>query len=364
MGLTSIEWTGKTWNPIKARTREALLVPTKRDPLRVIPAGKVGYHCEHVSPGCKNCYAEAMNHRTLPAWGTGLDYTVPNRGNVEIFLDENVLREPLSWKRPTKIFPCSMTDWVADFVDGDTIDRMLAVAALTPRHTYQFLTKRADRLARHILERHRANCSSCVEVFDIGTGNVRSASWINPLPNVHVGFSAEDQPNFDAHWERMRKLAAAGWFTWCSYEPALGPLNARGAMMEGVDPGLCANCGGGHGFTRCPNYGRVAREKGADGRTPACSNFKRQNFGLGWVVIGGESGSSARPFDLQWARDLIKQGKETGVPVFLKQLGALPLKARMPHPDDAFLRLNNRKGGDWLEWPEDLRVREFPEVRQ
>jgi hypothetical protein len=75
---------------------------------------------------------------------------------------------------------------------------------------------------------------------------------------------------------------------------------------------------------------------------------------LDWVIIGGESGPGARPFHLEWARDVIRQCKDAGTAVFTKQLGANPIEDGRP------LRLCDRKGGDMREWPEDLRVREFP----
>ena len=74
---------------------------------------------------------------------------------------------------------------------------------------------------------------------------------------------------------------------------------------------------------------------------------------------------SARPFDLQWARDVIRQCQAAGVPVFLKQLGARPVApgrwSRTPVWYDIHLR--DHKGGDMSEWPEDLRVRQYPESR-
>jgi protein gp37 len=343
MGQTTIEWTGKTWNPIKARTKEDMLVPTKSDPFRVIPAGKVGYHCERISQGCCNCYACTMNGRTLPAWGTGLDYTVPNRDKVEIFLDEKVLMEPLRWKRPTKIFPCSMTDWAADFVTDEMMDRMLAVAALTPWHTYQFLTKRADRLATRLkpgrdaghgftvwegaqastfaamvamlpsVDPHALNRASAWQdkYYPEGDGFMRR--W--PLPNVQLGFSAEDQPNFDARSQHMRKLATAGWFVWWSYEPALGPVNSRDALWVGPEGGWE------HSYTR-------------------------RNW-LRWAVAGSESGQGARPCDEQWIRSVKNQCVSADVPFFYKQAAVKGRKIPTPELD----------GRKWMQFPEVMHGR-------
>lgn len=113
-----------------------------------------------------------------------------------------------------------------------------------------------------------------------------------------------------------------------------------------------------------------------------------QGINLDWVIIGGESGPGARSCRPEWIRPIIEQCREAGVPVFLKQLGANVVtrndliedvfnnnETGWPDPEvehnihgfredyqgaDCRIRLRDRKGGDWSEWPEDLRVREFP----
>lgn len=73
-----------------------------------------------------------------------------------------------------------------------------------------------------------------------------------------------------------------------------------------------------------------------------------------WILIGGESGPGARPMALEWARSLLDQGRQAGIPVFVKQLGSAYAKQTG----------GSSKGGDWTLWPEDLRVREVPQVEQ
>ena len=89
--------------------------------------------------------------------------------------------------------------------------------------------------------------------------------------------------------------------------------------------------------------------------------------GIHWVIIGGESGHGARPFDIAWARSVIEQCRAAGVACFVKQLGArlwAPNTELIPGVIvSAEVKLRNHKGGDPSEWPEDLRVRQFPEVR-
>src|SRR5258708_16196189 len=122
---SAIEWTDATWTPIRART------------------DNVGWHCEHVSEGCRNCYAEGINRRL----GTGLSFKPALK--PALFLDEKMLLAPLKWKKPRTIFVCSMTDLFADFVRDEWIDRMFAVMALCPQHRFQVLTKRAQRMREY-----------------------------------------------------------------------------------------------------------------------------------------------------------------------------------------------------------------------
>jgi protein gp37 len=77
--------------------------------------------------------------------------------------------------------------------------------------------------------------------------------------------------------------------------------------------------------------------------------------GIHWVIVGGESGHGARPFDLQWARSILSQCRDQRVPCFMKQIGRRPTDGGIP------IAVSDFKGGDPQEWPEELRVREFPE---
>src|SRR5258706_9709148 len=167
MGAKSdIEWTDASWTPIRART----------------PDGKTGWHCEHASEECRFCYAEAFNRRL----GTGLDFKPGHRKDIEIFLDSRMLLFPLQWKRPRKIFVCSMTDLFADFVPDDFIDQMFAVMALSPRHTFQVLTKRPLRMRDYLSDNNR---TLHIARAGAGLGDLWWGSWLKPwpLPNVWLG---------------------------------------------------------------------------------------------------------------------------------------------------------------------------------
>lgn len=277
MGDTSIQWTGKTWNPIRARNRKT---------------GKVGWFCEHVSEGCRNCYAERMNRNTY--FGNGLDYKPQSLDQVELFLDEEILRQSLRWRKPTMVFPCSMTDIFGRFVKDEWIVKMFSVMAQSSQHTFQVLTKRAERMH---------------EVSENIPGLI---DW----PNVWLGVSVENQKTAAERISILLDTRAAKH--WVSAEPLLEPLH------------LC-------GIGGCCSY---------------------REYELDWMVIGGESGPNARPFHLEWARDIIAQLGEADIPVapFVKQLGSNPVEDGMP------INLKDKKGGNPSEWPEDLRVREFPKA--
>ncbi len=337
MGNTKIEWSNKTWNPLKARLREpSQLLNKATGEVRIIPAGKVGYHCEHISPGCVHCYAESMNGRCLPAWGTGLEYNVPNQDKVEIFLDEEVLLQPFKWKPGTMAFVCSMTDLFADFVPDEMIDRVNAVMALCPWVTFQVLTKRAARLFCYYSDMGRVGEQVAGRMWDIVTTvKVDLTTPKFPLLNVWLGVSAENQKYADERVEFLLRTPAARRFI--SYEPAIEAVKFR-------FPHFALNLG-------LPNPD--------------------------WVIIGGESGPGARPFDLQWARDVIELCKLGKIAVFFKQAGARPYvnvkdlaahqrawpySKQFPEGDRIYTKLKDRKGGNLHELPCDLFVREFPEI--
>ncbi|MGB4946897.1 MAG: DUF5131 family protein, partial [Candidatus Competibacter denitrificans] len=121
MSARKIEWTEQTWNPVTG--------------------------CTKVSPGCKHCYAERMALRlqamAAPGYARGFALT----------LQDDRLGQPLGRKKPTLYFVCSMADLFHEDVPDAFIDRVLATIHRTPWHTYQFLTKRAERLPEFFANR-------------------------------------------------------------------------------------------------------------------------------------------------------------------------------------------------------------------
>src|SRR5690606_9421890 len=297
---TNIEWTDETWNPV------------------------VG--CSPVSEGCRNCYAAREAIRL--AGNPNPEVSGPYIGTAEmrglgrfrrpVFTGivrgvEGRLTEPLRWKKPRRVFVNSMSDLFHPAVPFEVVDRVFAVMAITPRHVYQVLTKRPDRMAEYMngLDPERVinaagdlfgdegwswvsnwmeGWSRPHEVPDDGNpcnGTVKR--W--PLPNVWLGTSVEDQAAADERIPHLIETPAAVRFLSC--EPLLGPVDL--SSWIGNPP----VCGPGSERTWLPD------EAGVD-----------------WVIVGGESGPKARPCDVQWILRIVKQCKRAAVPVFVKQLGA------------------------------------------
>ncbi len=235
--MTKIQWTDTTWNPVTG--------------------------CTKVSPGCLNCYAEKMAKR-LQAMGQ------PKYADgFKVKLHPDVFDKPLHWKKPRKIFVCSMSDLFHEDVPIAFIDCVIHTMAVCPQHKFQLLTKRPERMK-----------------FVLGGKGV--------LPNVWLGVTAEDQQR--AH-ERIPPLhAAPAAVRFLSLEPLLGPI-FLGSYLIGIDQ----------------------------------------------VIVGGESGPNRRECKIEWVRDIVEQCRSAGVAVFVKQL----------HIDGKLVK-------DIEQFPEDLRIREFP----
>jgi len=307
--------------------------------------------CSSASAGCLNCWAKQFSRRfSKPGqWGEGWE-----RGPR--FRPEE-LEKPLHWRKPRRILTCSVGDLFHEDVYFGHVAAMFAVMASTPQHTYLVLTKRHERMAHFFewLERTAANAQVLFlndplswrrgqilagaalrkSIKTRAATEIAEAGW--PLSNVWLGCSVEDQAAADARLPILLELAARGWHTWASVEPLLGP----------VDLQLDAGCesGGPQGWIASP--------------------------GPEWVVVGGEAGPGARPCRVEWVRDVVRQCREAGTACYVKQIGARPRannvigwNAHMEwNPDGYSPRLRSRSGADPDEWPPDLRVREFPEVK-
>lgn len=276
--------------------------------------------CAKVSPGCKNCYAavdtfaRVSASRGLPLWG--------EQAARHVTSDDN-WRKPLRWNREAaamgerrKVFCASLSDV---FEARDDLDphraRLWELIEATPALDWLLLTKRPEEIMQRIPER-----------------------WRDGLPaSVWVGTTVENQEMAEARIPHLLRVPARIRFLSC--EPLLDELDLS-AFLQAARDGL--------------------------GDGPRA---------IDQVIIGGESGPKARPLDLAWARKLVQQCLAAGVKPFVKQLGAKPVLdlrttgnfrthngARQFEMTATSVPLRDRAGGDMDEWPEDLRIRQFPEV--
>lgn len=215
-GSTSIEWTEQTWNPVTG--------------------------CTKISPGCKHCYAETMANR-LQAMGTpGYEH-----GFSSISLMYDRLRQPLQRKKPTVYFVNSMSDLFHDQVPFAFVDLVFDTIRSTPRHQYQVLTKRADRMADYFGSRRAPD-------------------------NVWLGVSVENKKHGIPRIQYLQQIRAKIRFL--SIEPLLEDVGIL--PLEGIH----------------------------------------------WVIVGGESGSLARPMAESWVINILDQCKSQDISFFFKQWGS------------------------------------------
>jgi protein gp37 len=213
---------------------------------------------------------------------TDLPWTKKNAPK-NVILHEDRLDAPLRWAKPRRIFVNSMSDLFHELVPFEFVDRVFAVAALAPRHTFQVLTKRPERMAEYfdpeglperelaILEATRAFVSKGAPYQGKGlTDHLSNRESILPLPNAWLGTSVEDNRVID-RVDYLRRVPAVIRFLSC--EPLIGSLDRLD--LEGVH----------------------------------------------WVIVGGESGPNHRPIETRWVRELCKQSAEAGAAFFFKQWG-------------------------------------------
>lgn len=282
---THIEWTDATWNPITG--------------------------CTLVSDGCKHCYAATLaatrlKHHPSRSGLARLNAAGEAKFTGEVRFNEQWLDQPLRWKKPRRIFVCAHGDLFHENVPDEWIDRVFAVMALAPQHTFQVLTKRSDRMRRYFQAKDAlprvAHVGLTPEIdnplFQDGT------DW--PLPNVWLGVSVEDQSAADERIPDLLATPAAVRFV--SAEPLLGPvdltrINSDDWWLEGGDS-IISNA-----------------LRGWRDSTSARGSSREETSLIDWVIVGGESGKKARPMHPDWARSLRDQCAAAGVAFFFKQWG-------------------------------------------
>jgi protein gp37 len=321
--------------------------------------------CLRKSAGCENCYAERQVHRGLSKQQKGLT-KLTKKGpvwNGKFNVAEHRLDEPIRRTKPTMYFVNSLSDLFFEPVPFELIAASFGVMAAAQRHIFQILTKRPERANEffgwledqaHEVRGHHpqwalddcrlyvvldaARKRKLIDVADRAAILHSGLAW--PLKNVWLGVSVEDQETADRRVPMLRRLPAE--VHWVSQEPQLGPVTYRPDTFE---------------------WKPLSPGPDDDGKLLPP---------IRWIVIGGESGPGARPFDLQWARQTIKETEGSMCSVFVKQLGAKAVDSNTGgnsamrqagwQPTTEAVELEHRKGGEITEWPEDLRVRDWPRV--
>jgi protein gp37 len=325
---TKIEWTDATWNPIRG--------------------------CSVVSEGCRNCYAMQVaarfSQRYWEVWqgstlicsakqklteaearnkvanearnGVVMEVRESSEGQAyaglayrnssgahwtgKVRLIEEHLEDPLRWKRPRRIFVNSMSDLFHESVPDSDIEAIFGVMATAGHHTFQILTKRPERMLDFVSKVKHSTCVAAMIVKGSNThseGGRRSRiktmprGWPWPLRNVWLGVSVEDQKTADERIPLLLQTPAA--VRWISAEPLLGAIDLTRLKPPSVTWMDCLE-------------GREHFGPGVASGGPH----------LDWVVVGGESGSGARPMHPEWVRSIRDQCARAGVPFFFKQWGA------------------------------------------
>lgn len=224
---TNIAWTESTWNP--------------------------WYGCTKVSAGCDNCYM----FRQMRQYGR--DPEVVTRSKTKF-------AQPLRWTSPRRVFTCSWSDWFHKDADAWR-DEAWAIIRATPQHTYQILTKRPGRIARHL-----------------------PADWGDGYPNVWLGVSIESQ---EQAFRAAQLACIPARVRFISAEPLLGPLT-----FDDV-------------------WGPV-ETVGDEGQLYEQSEVLQF---FHWLIVGGESGPNGarRDMALEWASALQDECRRAGVAFFFKQ---------------------------------------------
>ncbi len=242
--MSKIEWTDKTWNPVTG--------------------------CTPISEGCQNCYAARMAKRLAGRFGYTKDD--PFKPGV---VHHNQMDKPYHWKKPQKIFVCSMGDLFHPMNEIKDINSVFIRMCMADWHTYMVLTKRPHEFKKFL---------------SIGTG------WRGMLENVWFGVTAENQKRADERIPILLEITAAVRFV--SVEP----------ILETVD---------------------VVWRGGID-----------------WVIVGPETGPGRRECKIDWIERIAEDCMIQDIPLFIK---AIPLNGKISKNMD--------------EWPEHLRLREFPKTQ-
>lgn len=282
MGKSKIEWTEYSWNPVTG--------------------------CTPVSEACEHCYAQRMAKRLAGRCG------YPADDPFRVTLHPERLTEPLKWKKPRKVFVCSMGDLFHEDVPDEFVYDIWDTMVKNKQHIFLLLTKRPDRM-KSFIEKVMVNRMDYADTWGNAPEGKTLREWAKkPIKNIWLGVTAENQARADERIPILLQIPAAVRFV--SVEPMLGPVDLTNIRF---DRWTTVNTLEGCGMTTGP--GPVGQ---------SIPNFYCEK--VHWVICGGETGPGARPVHPDWVRTLRDRCQEAGVPFFFKQWGEYCSPSQMP-PD-------------------------------
>jgi protein gp37 len=328
--------------------------------------------CERISEGCRFCYAETRDKHWHGGqnWGPGgsrrksksavkdalrlnakpwvcdvcgIAMSIPHlHGDADGFNCRGGLNRD-KWHR-RRIFSLSLGDWLegspVKVVDGVPVGgipvewraEMLDTIRRCPDVEWILCTKRPEAWHDRLVEVYTQRAFPGAQKFALDWLECeRGQHYATPPKNITLLASVEDQATADERIPHLLRIPAAR--RGLSLEPLLGPVD----VFSQGDP---------HAI-----------------QTPRGEILKG---GIDWIIIGGESGPKARYCNQTWIRSLMAQAKSASVPVFIKQMGSHPCMSPTgvtgPEVCMYHFRYKDKKGADLSEWPEDLRVQQFPFV--
>lgn len=325
--------------------------------------------CTMVSPGCSNCYAKARDDRHLQGpvshWGKGAP-RLKVAGAVKAAVAANkkpwicdacgkasrdkpfdcckdAKGHPTIHFHRRRVFSLSLGDWLDKEVPIEWLAEMLATIRKCNDLTWILCTKQPENFLTRLEQ---------AQDYLFDHGDRKAAGWIHvwrkhgiPPASVILLTSVENQATADERIPLLLRIPAA-----ChgiSLEPMLEPVDISLITDKDNHPG-------------CASFdvlkGHMIHHDDDNNYTDAEA--------LDWVILGGESGPDARPCNAEWFIPIVEQCQAAGVPVFVKQLGAKPFWPIREHgiTSDQLNPQSDKKGGNILDWPKQLRVREFPSL--
>ena len=274
MSASDIEWTDETWNPTRG--------------------------CVKVSPGCKHCYAEAFAERFRGVAGH------PYEQGFDPRLVRERLHDPFGWRKPRRVFVNSMSDLFGDFVPDGYVMDVWRVMAQCPIHTFQILTKRADRMAAWL-----AKWADWQEPG--GDAEPKMAQGPKAIRAAHAAKRAHLFADMVAGWGKPPSGAAYPLYDWME-GPRWWPV-----VLRNVQLGVSVEDRK-YGLPRIDHLRTVPAAVRFLSIEPLLEDLGAVDLtGIHWVIVGSESGRRARPMHEDWVRSLRDQCAAAGVAFFYKQ---------------------------------------------